>query len=359
MEAVACAIEIGAYSAQQSLIDDELYKLEIHQTQNGKFSVLRSILDSQSEHFKTAYILLPFIKLKNHTTKSYDDVIRQGFNYLRELNNSTLSNKEPFSIAAYAYALNGNIGEAENFLKTVERDDIQIDEQRRCFKLSRSHSNCDLRHTSYAALAYLTLNKFYEAQSLISYIYNEYKKIRDFSSYSFKYGVSTEALAKFMIARPKTSLTNLKITLTSDPNFIKVIHITKENQKESIDISFPEYNLNPRITIEGSGSCTVKKIAAGPVKLNSNWNKFKVNVKTFSSTSRNKETVQVCATYQLPDLQNIFEIQDGIVYDIEMPNGYVYESFNDLTERTETKVNFKSKLCMGSGLARKRINTGF
>jgi len=337
MESFASAIEINAISLIGSDIERHLDALKNQQTANGNFNNFGSKPFSRSEYFRTAYILIPFLKLKKFVTKNYDDVINKGFAYLSGIHVVSGIDKEAYSAAAFAYSLNNQDDQAEDMMNEVEKYVVKIDKNRRCYKLSTSDAKCDLRHTSYAAIAYLTMNKFDEAKSLISYIHDEYKKIRSFA-YNPHFGIATEALAKFLIARPVTSPTNFTVTLTNEFDFIKVVQITAANQKDSVEVLIPDYTLNLKTAIQGTGLCSIKQEAEKSFEMSKINSKFILKVKIPTSTS-NTRIVQVCATYQPQEDEVSMQTLLNVIYDVEMPSGYIYKESVNIASKPETWVS--------------------
>jgi len=337
MEAFASAIEINAISLIGSDIERHLDALKNQQTANGNFNNFGSKPFSRSEYFRTAYILIPFLKFKKFVTKNYDDVINKGFAYLSGIHAVFESDMEAYSAAAFAYALNDQRNQAQKMLDEVEKDVINIDKNRRCYKLSTRDAKCDLRHTSYAAIAYLTMNKFDQAKSLISYIHDEYKKIRSFA-YNPDSGIATEALAKFLIAQSVFLPTNFTVTLTNEFDFINVVQITAANQKDFVKVFYPDYTLNPKMAIQGTGLCSIKQEAEKSIEMSKINSKFILRVKISTSTS-NTRIVQVCATCQPPDDESSMHTLSNVIYDVEMPIGYIYKESVNIASKPETWVS--------------------
>jgi hypothetical protein len=243
---------------------------------------------------------------------------------------------EAYSVAALAYVLNNQHDEAQNMLSEIEKDVIGINENQKCFKLLTKDTKCDLRHTSFAAITYLTMNRFDEAKALIPYIYNEYKN-KSFSK-NPDYGIPIEALARFLIARPDYLPTNLTVTLTNEFDFKKVVHITAENQRESVEVIYPDYTLDPKITIQGIGYVSIENIVEKIFELNGYINsQFILKVKIPASTSIIR-IIQVCATYEPPDDDYHMKTLSNVIYDVEIPPGYIYKETVDMASKPEIKV---------------------
>lgn len=338
MEAFASAIEINAISLIENDIKIHLDVIKSHQKADGTFNNFGYYIRSTNEYFRTAYILIPFLKLKKHVTKNYDDVITKGFAYLSHIRYASVKDKEAYSVAALAYSLNNQNDKAYDLLNEVEKDVIRIDKVKKCFKLSRSQTKCDLRHTSYAAVAYLTLNRIDKAKTLISYIHNEFKNIKNISTKQ-NFGIATEALVKFLIAQPVYLSTNFTVTLTNELNFKEVVHITAENQNDSVDVYYPDYTADGKITIQGSGFSSITKITEISIEMRRIMSKFILIVNVPRSTS-NTRTVQVCATYK-PDNDYNSKNTLSVIYEVEMPRGYIYEEVVGMITNLNVKVSKK------------------
>lgn len=334
-------MEIGALPINRGIIERELNALRGYQTGSGNFNNFGSIPDSRSEYFRTAYILIPFLKFKKLITTNYEDVIRRGFNYLDGIHAVSGSDKEAYSVAALAYALRGDHNKAQNLLNEVEKDVFKIDNNRKCFKLSKSQgqsqAGCNLRHTSYAAIAYLTMNKFDSAKALITYILSQYKLNARYC-YTYAFAISTEAISKFLIARTTATVTDFTVTLTNEMNFNRVVHITAANQKDPVEVIYPDYTLSPSISMKGSGFCSITKIFESTVALEQTSSKFSLTVTPLAATGTNMRTVRICGTYQPNEDEIAAQTLFNVIYDVEMPSGYTYTDIVNLSSKPEIKV---------------------
>jgi len=328
---------IGALPVSRIIIEKEFDALKSQQTASGNFNNFGNIPDGKSEYFRTAYILIPFLKFKKFVTKNYDDVITKGFAYLSGIHAVSGIDKEAYSVAALAYSLNNQDDQAENMMNEVEKDVIRIDNYRRCYKISRSQSKCDRRHTSYAAIAYLQMKKHNEAKALITYILGEYKLLKEYR-YTYAYAISTEAISKFLIATSITRPADFTVTLTNEMDFNQVVHITTANQKDPVEVIFPDYTLYPKMIIKGSGYCSLTKIIENTVALTKTISKFILFVTPSRATSSSDRSVVVCATYQPQDDESSMQTLFNVIYDVEMPSGYNYKEIVNMASKPEIKV---------------------
>jgi len=142
------------------VVESVLDRLKSLQNENGSFrdfgNFWQEKLISRSIYFQTAYAAIAFLKIQKYITKSYIDVIDKCFNYLKGINAVLELDKEAYAVAAIAYILNGDLVQAQKLLNEVEKDVIKIDKNRKCYKIARNETSCNLRHTSFVAIAYLT-----------------------------------------------------------------------------------------------------------------------------------------------------------------------------------------------------------
>lgn len=331
-------MEINALPRNTAIVEQELDALKKYQTAEGNFNDFGPTPPSRSPFFQTAYILVSFLKMKNFVTKNYDDVIQRGFSYLNGINSVATTDREAFALAALAHALNGNKKDAKRLLNEVEKDKVQIDKIRKCFKLSKNETTCHLRHTSYAAIAYLTMNKADDAKTLITWILNQYRAIT-FYYYTYDVAITTEAISRFLIAKQISLPTDFTVTLTNELDFHEVVHITKTNQKDTKEVVFPDYTLHPKMTIKGSGYCSITNIRENTVALDQSSTKFKLQVTPLAATGTKDRFVRICATYQPQEDDISMQTLFNVIYDVEMPSGYVYSDIDKLESKPEIKVN--------------------
>jgi hypothetical protein len=246
------------------------------------------------------------------------------------------SDREAYSVAALAYALNDDTDNAERMLNEVEKDIVRIDKVRKCYKLSKSQTTCHLRHTSYAAIAYLTLKRIEPVKAIISWILTQYRVINYFY-YTYDVAINTEAISKFLVARQVALTSDLEFTFTNELDFRKVLHIKPANQKDTQEVVFPEYTLYPKVEVKGQGYCSVSYIVESTVALKKSNPKFKLTVKAPSATGTSR-TVTVCATYQPQEEEVSAQTLFNVIYDIEMPSGFTFTEVVNLASKPEIKM---------------------
>ena len=336
------AMETGVIPKDSAIITNGLDSLKASQTENGSFDNFGNFLefhgDSESaQYFQTAFILIPFLKFRGFAAKKYDDVIDKGFNFLNGARNMKLLDKEALSIGAYVYALNNDINQLQEILNEVEESAVQIDENKKCYKLSENHTNCDLRHTAYAALAYITVNQVDYAKDIVKYILLQYK-LRSYYGNDFNHVLSTEVISKYLIAKKDNTTTDFKVTFTSELGLESILNVTNSNQKDLHEFIFPDYTLHPKITINGTGVCSIRKIIESYTAVEHESSKFNVTVTPQPVVNQNERIVRVCATYQPQGNFNKSDSLFSVIYDVEMPSGYLYKEIVDFDKQTDIKV---------------------
>ena len=330
-------MEIGAIPRSPSLIERELDLLRNKQTSSGTFNNFGNIPDSRNSYFQTAYVLIPFLKFKRFVNKNYDDVINRGFSYLNGISSGSSTDRETHSIAAFAYALNGNFPKALALLAEAEKYYKKLSERHICLRNSAADNNCNIRHTSYAVIAYVAMNKFEEAKRLCVWILDSYKSNKFYSN-TYSYAVSTEAISRFLIARQVSQITDFKVTVSNEQSFNKVVHITNANQKDEVEIIYPDYTLEAKMSIQGNGFCSITKIMQSTVALQQSSSKFSLNVTPLAVSRTNERTVRVCATYQPREDEISLQTLFNVIYDVEMPSGYTFKEIVNIASKPEIKV---------------------
>jgi len=335
-------METGVIPKNTTIITNGLDSLKASQTENGSFDNFGNFLefhgDSESaQYFQTSFFLIPFLKFRGFTTKNYDAVIDKGFNFLNGTRNMKLLDKEALSIAAYVYALNNDINQTQELLNEVEKSATKIDENEKCYKLSANHTNCDLRHTAYAALAYITANQIDYPKYIVKYIMSKFK-LRSYHGNNFNYILSTEVISKYLIAKKDNTTTDIKVIFTSERGLESILNITNSNRKVLHQFTFPDYTLHPKMTINGTGVCSIRKIIESYATVEQESSKFNITVTPQPVVNQNERIVRVCATYQPQENSNRSESLFSVIYDVEMPSGYLYKEIVDYGKQKDIKV---------------------
>lgn len=316
LEAIACAIEIGAFPKDAKLIEKELDELKNFQTSEGSFTTFGSYPESSSVYFQTAYALIPFIKMKNlkFLTKNYDIVIEKGLKFIRHEYYEMNRDREANSIAAIAF------GQAENSCAFKNINQFQ-----KCCKLSINQDECDLRITSYAAIVHLKTKDFKTAMTLMSYIFEQYNLLKNRQK-SHSIAIATEAISTFLIARKNFLSTNLTISFENEHNFKEIFHITDNNQKEISMVRFPKLSRETLIRVEGTGFLLAKIVFEHNIEINGERDKsLGLNLKTSKGLKDFEKSLQICVMYQPKVITNdTIKTLKYVMTDVEFPNGYVF-----------------------------------
>lgn len=323
-------MNIKVLPKQIEIIEKELDELKRKQNPNGSFDDFGQLPYSKDVYFQTAYIAHSFLKVKNVVKKSYSDVLANCFAFLDNQSNMLQSGKEGLSMAAYAYALYGKKERTLELLKEVEKEVHQITESQKCFKL-QTLDPCDIRHSSYAAMAYIKINEKVKALHIFNWLVQHHNENK-YSSNTHAYAIATEVIAE-MAKLLKTLDTDFKVTLKNEANFEKTIHVTDKNMKETFEIEYPEYSRMVDLTASGKGFCSITLIMEKTITINETASKFEMDVKQLSET-----LVQVCATYKPNEELNVAEILNNVIYDVEMPSGHIFSKVVDADNIPQIKV---------------------
>lgn len=318
----------------------ELDVLRTLQNSDGTFRNFGSIPPSKDrngaymKYFQTAYILHVFLKSKKIVGEKYDDVIQRSFNFLNSDSNRLLAGKRELSIAAYAYALAGQKDTAKRLLKEVEKESLIINKsfenpQMKCYK-SSSDSDCDIVHSSYALLAYLTVHESKFVEPVFMWLIDSYNKNK-YSSNTYLFAIATEAIAKK--TKKQSEETDFTITLENEHTFRKTIHVTNENMNEVFEEEFPKFSRKAKISASGQGFCSITTIIEKTVTVSKTETMFTLNVTPLSQTM-----LEVCAIYDPRDVTNSLDSLNNVIYDVEMPSGYIFSEVVDFDNIKEIKV---------------------
>ena len=169
--------------------------------------------------------------------------------------NSINLERNAFSSGAYAFALNNDTAEANQLLDLVEALAIHLNENQKCFKLTRKHDSCDYIHTSYAAMAYLTMNEIKKARPLVVWLTESYN-LNKFRLNTQLFAISTEVIAKLLSSIPERDV-KLSVNIRNEESFDKTELITKKNAHLPFEIELPDYSLESRTSISGEGFCSI------------------------------------------------------------------------------------------------------
>ncbi|CAG9810251.1 unnamed protein product [Chironomus riparius] len=349
IEAIASAMDLNAIPQNTEVIKAELDALKTFQEPDGSFKNFGSMPKyrgnpESTKYFQTAYILIPFIKFRKYFNTTYDDVINKGF---ASLDIPLKSEVSALSVAALAYGLNGNKSKATSLLEEIKKSMIDGGKGEKCFKIMRNETKCDVRHTSYAMLAYMAINETVVAKELVTFLLKEHN-VNLYYSNTHPHAIATEAVSTAMQGGKKIK-TDFTVQLQNEGDFNKTVHVTSNNIKDTIEVEFPEYSSEAKIKSLGHGYCAITTIIEKTTKLDQANSKFTLNVKTYSGSVSSEAIVNVCATYNanIDDnggSQSIF----NVIYDVEFPSGYVYEELIGINQKTEISYvrpkNLKTKI---------------
>jgi len=332
-------MELEAIPSNPMILKRELDALKEFQEVNGSFKNFGNMppfkgSSDSKQTFQTAYVLIPFLKFQNMVKKKYDDVIRKGFEFLDE--SSLKSDENALAVAAIAYGLHGDVSKSKNLLKKIEELTLSPDGLK-CYKTMKNLTSCDLKHTSYTMLAYLSINMTSEAMKSVTWLLRIHNKNQYFSN-THDHAIATEAIAK-VLSGTRVGATDFKVILHNEGNFNETIHITKENIKKTFEVEIPDYSLIANVTAFGAGICSITKIVEKTTKLEVTKSKFSLNVTAHLGIVENEAFVNICATYHAKlDVEGGKQTLFNVIYDVEFPSGYAYSEVVDEQKKTEIKV---------------------
>ncbi|XP_070504691.1 CD109 antigen-like [Chironomus tepperi] len=340
LEAMASAMEIGALPYNEKIIKSELDVLKTKQNRDGGFTDFGSFPEfdrtgSKSNYFETAFILIPFLKLrKTEIGKKYENQITNAFKYLKSNRNNIGDSKMGLALAAYAFGLAGETIEAKNLLDELQSASVSHSENKKCFKIKRSSESCDMRHTSYAALAYLAIDDISNAAKLVNWLVKDLN-LKYLYSNTHEYAVATEPIAKIATIL-KVDNTDIKVTVKNERNFTASASITKKNADQMQFFEFPEYSQNVISFAEGHGYCSITTLYEHLIKISRLSSSFSLTVTPkISAGSKFDSKIQICAQFNHP----LYSSLVNVIYEVEMPSGYVYAGIDGLeTKYKEIKL---------------------
>lgn len=137
----------------------------------------------------------------------------------------------------------------------------------------------------------------------------------------------------------KSDYTDFLVTITNKNDFSEVVRITDHNTDTLIEVLLPEYTTYAIASMKGTGFCSITVITENHIILENFNPKFNLNITTLKSDVNNEANVRVCADYD-PKSDDLLSIQTliKVIYDVEMPNGYVYKELIDECQKPEIKV---------------------
>ena len=131
--------------------------------------------------------------------------------------------------------------------------------------------------------------------------------------------------------RNKLNKVDFSVTISNKNDFNKVIHVTTED--DPIEIILPENTTTAEASIKGTGFCIITVITQRAFKLFYLDPKFNLEIARLPTSRHNEAIVRVCASYA--PKRNEFQIIQEVIYDVEMPKGYVYK---EVIDKSKIKV---------------------
>lgn len=323
---------VGAIPEDKKIVFECLDMVRDLQESNGTFShdnfmFLYALLhefepnfEYTQRYFAAAYSLIPVLRFRMFMDGRYDNFIEKGFRYLDKEENRLQVMRHGLSVAAYAYALDNQPEKAQNLLREIEKVYIHLEDNKKCYKVFDSDTSCDIRHTSYVALTYLTLNDMIKAEPIIYYL----------SSLKSTYGYSQDTRFLSIVTEPIAAMgvmlnveyTNLKINVKNEHAFNKDLYIDDGNSDLPQTIEMPQGSEQVSSVISGKGYCTISVIFERLVIVPVVDNVFSLTVKTKQGNPSTMKFVEACATYN--QQTGMKPVLVNVVYEVEMPSGYIF-----------------------------------
>lgn len=316
------------------------------QESNGTFSyfkiyyfvsgtILTESFNYTERYFGAAFCMIPILKHKSLLDGRYNGFLEKGFRYLDKDENRLLVMRYGLSVAAYAYALDGQFDKAEDLLNEIEKVYFVSDKNRKCYKVFENDTECDTQHTSYVALTYLVMNDMIRAKPTIHYLM-ERKHIYKENGNDLNLGFATDPVAVMAVAL-HSDKTNLNVIIRNDHTFEKKLHIDDQNSVNSHTFAMPKGSKKIKSSVSGQGYCTVSVIFERIVYIPQVIDIFSTDIRIIYGTSNPRESVQVCGTYN--HQMGMKTVLANVVYEVEMPSGY--EFFETLEGDVHPEVRVK------------------
>lgn len=346
IEALASGMYIKILPEDKGLIQRELDQLTNLQSSDGTFSNYGGIIPSYQSgqlglYYQTAYCLIPFIKFKSWIGKNYESVIKKGLDYLKDT--TRINEQDGFSdgigLAAYVAALNGETEWSKKLLEGVEKIahfPDSANQNEKCLKRVASE-DCDLRHTAYASLTYLTLNDKKAAKPLIAWLLKKHSLNKAFSNSRYL-AIASEAISKYVSDIPAKKPTDFTVSITNEDKFNHSIRMTTAELSKPIHVKIPDSSLSFTTSALGQGYCSITTIIEKTISVEGVNSKFKLDVLPKKGKISNERIVEVCATYTALENEQSLQTLINVIYDVDMPSGYEYVSVVGLLTKKEIRV---------------------
>lgn len=328
---------VGAVPEDKKVVFDNLDMVRDRQESNGTFSHENfnfyygfAYEDDPSfvyteQYFAAAFCLIPVVRFRKFMDGRYDNFIEKGFRFLNKKENRLQVMRHGLSPAAYVYALNNQPEEAQNLLREIEKAYIHLEDNKKCYKIFEIDIECDVRHTSYVALTYLTLNDMIKAEPIIFYL-SSLKPAFGYWQNTRFLSIVTEPIAEMGVML-NVKNTNLKINVKNEHAFSKDLYIDDGNSDRPQTVEIPQGSEQVSSVISGQGFCTISVIFERIVVVPVVENVFSLTVKTKVGIPSSMRIVEVCATYN--QQSGMKPVLVNVVYEVEMPSGYIFLSHTE------------------------------
>lgn len=184
----------------------------------------------------------------------------------------------------------------------------------------------------------LTLNKLAHAEPVINWLIKTNLRFGGME-YTLYNAILTEPIVEMGIKKNAADLTNLKVKLRNEHGYQQTVEITKENDQALQNVDLPKYSREITASVSGYGYCTVTIFMETILLSEKVVPKFTLNINTnIHSNIQQEKIVRVCAIYNSKGSEKTSIV--NVIYEVNMPSGYVYSNVVNLNQKPEIKVIF-------------------
>ena len=344
VDAIASGMNIKAVTMNKALIQEDFRRLKAFQASDGSFSNFGRYPErvsgeaASNKYFETAFVLVSFLKYRDYFDQDYSSLINKAFGFLDSPSSKVSIQPEAQSIAAYAYALNNNIAKAEAHMLDVERFAVIKGSKastEKCFKATKTTTTCDMRHTAYSILAYHAMDQPQKIKPLVIGIVKTFSLDKSFS-HVHAYSIAAEAIST-VLSEAKVTEVDLSVNLKNEFNFDQTITLNSKNSSLVHELSFPDYSKFAYISTTGSGMCSVTMVVEKMIRFPVSKSYFNL---TIARQENQKEFTRTKFCFKYIGIDGTPDINDKVLFEVEMPSGYMFEEVEDKQNKTFITVKF-------------------
>lgn len=340
---LAMAMESGALPMDRQAIIETLKLVEEPQHSNGTFSNFvfyygfpgeKGTIEYMAsiQYFSAAYCLIPFLKHRELLGTQFDTFISRGIRFLKSENNQKDCNSLAFSTAAYALALKGEDDEAKKLIGLL--DSVKYHQQNiKCYRTNDTDKDCNARVTTYVALALIKLDMITEAEPIVHWLVTFNDEVHSNTGLN---ALVTEPIAELAL-KIRSDDTNLNVIIKDERSFKKQVTIKEFNSHIQQYVPLPKYSEKASYEIYGKGYCSISIITERIVTVPQIASQFNITMDTdIDHNVKTQKVLKLCAIYLPKDKSK--NIVVNVIYEIDMPSGYTFDSIKNAIKLTEIKV---------------------